>query len=67
MPPAFANSLFPAEKRGGAELLRTDNCIILTTPHPARLAGLKWKQRVLPAFLREAIAAVRAEINALPE
>lgn len=50
-------------ERGKAEVFRgQDRTVLLTTPHPARLKGLKWKQGVLPSFLLESLGRVRQEL-----
>lgn len=53
---------FAGESRGRATLLANSRLIVLTTPHPARLPGLKWARGMLPAFLVDATAAARGEL-----
>lgn len=54
---------FKGDGRGMAEVFHVGDRILLTTPHPARLKGLKWRQGILPSFLREAVAFVRQEFK----
>ncbi len=52
---------FFGEKRGRAAVLANSRLVVLTTPHPARQKGLKWKKGSLPQFFLEGIATARAE------
>lgn len=42
-----------------AEIYRLEHRLVLTTPHPARLKGMKWKEGKLPPFLYKAIQKVK--------
>ncbi len=48
---------FMGERGRSAEVWTRENrcCIVLTTPHPARLKGLSWREKKLPEFLLNAI------------
>lgn len=54
---------FKGDVRGTAELYRNHHTILLTTPHPARLKGLRWRQGRLPEFLVNAATRVRHEFG----
>jgi len=53
---------FVGEKRGKATVSVARSVVVLATPHPARLPGLKWRRGILPAFLVDASRAARAEL-----
>jgi hypothetical protein len=57
------------DQTGSAQILRRDRLIVLTTPHPARRKGLKYKRGALglgqgsmPPFWEEAIVKTRAAL-----
>jgi len=57
------------DQTGSAQILRRDHLIVLTTPHPARRKGLKYKRGALglgqgsvPPFWEEAIVQTRAAL-----
>lgn len=54
---------FTGPSRGRATVLTNSRLVVLTTPHPARQAGLKWTKGVLPQFLLDAIAVARVELT----
>jgi uracil-DNA glycosylase family 4 len=58
-------SQYVGTSRGRASVTENDNLVILATPHPARLPGLKWTRDVLPDFLEEATASARSRLSAL--
>ncbi len=52
---------FSGPRRGVSALYASKGCLLLTTPHPAaRLKGLKWRKNRLPAFLEDAVYALKA-------
>lgn len=48
---------------GEAEVMLAENFVILTTPHPARKPGWRWKKGPLPEFLRNAVNCAIAEVK----
>jgi len=58
---------FPGQagESGRAEVMVVDRFVILTTPHPARKAGWKWKNGLLPEFLQSAVSCAIAEVKKL--
>lgn len=58
-------AVFRGDPRGHAEVFRVQDprCVLLTTPHPARLRGLSFKRRELPAFLRNGIQCAIATFS----
>ena len=47
---------FPnSEGRGVAEIFKSEEWLVLATPHPARLKGMSWNERRLPTFFNDAI------------
>jgi uracil-DNA glycosylase len=48
---------------GEAEVMLTDDFVILTTPHPARKAGWRWSGGPLPKFLQNAVHCAIAELK----
>ena len=53
---------FAAPSRGRAGVHTNSRLVVLTTPHPARQAGLKWTRGLLPPFFMDAIALARMEL-----
>jgi hypothetical protein len=56
---------FSGPVRGKAEV-RLSEFVILTTPHPARMPGWKWKlewKKGLPKFLQKAVERARIEVR----
>jgi hypothetical protein len=49
------------------EVFLGDGCVVVTTPHPARHKGLRWKQGVLPNSFEQALSAARGQIIELRE
>jgi len=54
-----------ADDAGHSEILASESTIVVTTPHPARLKGMKWKSGGLPRFLEQALDRAREEFAAL--
>lgn len=45
-----------------SELFKAQNMLILTTPHPARLKGMRWRKGILPDFMAQALQRTRYEL-----
>jgi uracil-DNA glycosylase len=52
---------FAGDRRGRTRVFVNPAMVVLTTPHPARQPGLKWKRGLLPNFFLNAIAVAKRE------
>lgn len=60
-------AVFRGDPKGHAEVFRVEDprCVLLITPHPARLKDLSFARRELPAFLRDGIQCAIATFSSL--
>jgi hypothetical protein len=53
------------DEAGRCEVLVRDKVVVITTPHPARRKGLRWRAGVLPLSFEQALRRGRDEVVTL--